>query len=66
MTDYSQLAEQCVGKSFSKVKDLLQERNIDYRVTMEDGKFYIITDDMLFDRLNFSVENGIITKADLG
>ena len=36
------------------------------RVTRTDDRYYIITMDLRFDRVNLELDNGVITKADVG
>lgn len=44
----------------------LKDRGLTYRTVKEDGKNFIITMDLCFDRVNLTIEKGLITKADRG
>ena len=45
---------------------LCQVSGFDSRVTREDSTHFMLTHDLRFDRVNLEVDNGIVTKADLG
>jgi hypothetical protein len=55
-----------IGMSKNKVQDICTERGFSIRVTSEDGNPYIITHDFRIDRVNLSIENGIVVKANFG
>lgn len=39
---------------------------IPYRITRRDDEHYIVTYDFRFDRINLEIDEGIVTKADVG
>lgn len=46
--------------------DLCRENGYDFRTVSKDGVSYIITMDLRFDRVNFEIEDGLITSANVG
>lgn len=55
--------EDLIGKTTEEARELCTKNNLKFRVTLEDGKAYIITMDLHGDRVNVHVENGIVIKA---
>ena len=46
--------------------ELCKENDYKFRITREDSNNHIITCDLRFDRINVEIDNGIITKCNLG
>lgn len=46
--------------------ELCEENDYKFRITREDSNNYIITNDLRFDRINIEIDNGLITKCDIG
>jgi hypothetical protein len=42
------------------------ENGYDVRITQRDGNGYMITCDFRLNRVNFHIENGLVTKATTG
>jgi hypothetical protein len=55
-----------IGLTPQEANDLFERKalNMSVRVTMEDGKNYMVTMDLRFDRINVHVENGVISKVE--
>jgi hypothetical protein len=62
----TELLETLIGMSETDAYKLCKENGYASRTTIEDGKPYIITCDLRFDRVNFEIENGLVTKANIG
>ena len=62
----NELLETLIGMLEDDAYKLCKENGYDSRTTIEDGKPYIITCDLRFDRVNFEIENGLVIKANLG
>ena len=62
----NELLETLIGMPETDAYKLCKENGYDSRTTIEDGKPYIITCDLRFDRVNFEIENSIVIKANLG
>lgn len=55
-----------LGKTIEEAREICKNTNRQFRVIMEDGKGNMITMDCRFDRVNFDVEKGIVTKVSKG
>jgi hypothetical protein len=66
MKSETELLETLIGMTETDARKLCKENGYDSRTTIEDGKCYIITCDLRFDRVNFQIENGLVTKATTG
>jgi hypothetical protein len=63
---YEVLAEECkfyVGKTIEDVNVILKESGKFGRIRSEDNTQFVGTCDYRLDRVNLSVENGIVTEA---
>lgn len=60
------LTQNFIGSEIQATFKKLRQYNVDFRVVMQDGRENIITMDYREDRLNFHVENNIITHQFLG
>jgi len=58
--------EQLIGLPEPEARLLCKENEFLLRVSSQDGKHFIVTMDLRFDRINVHIDNGIITKADIG
>lgn len=54
------------GKTDNHVQRVLEIMEIPYRITRRDDEHYIVTYDFRFDRINLEIDEGIVTKADVG
>jgi hypothetical protein len=54
------------GKNKDEVIAKCKSRGYDVRITNEDGRAHIVTHDLRLDRVELQVENGIVTKANIG
>lgn len=52
-----------IGLSEDEAVDKAQNRNAPYRVVRRDAESLPITHDLRPNRLNFEIDNGIVTKA---
>lgn len=59
-------ASQFIGKDLKSAKKLAKELNLDWRVTKEDGKSSMVTQDLRIDRINFELMKGIVVNAAIG
>ncbi len=55
-----------VGLTLEKATALAEEHGIRTRVVSVDGEEYMVTQDFLPERLNFTVVKGVVTKATWG
>ena len=62
----NRLLQGLVGMDLTQATHLCQVSGFDSRVTREDSTHFMLTHDLRFDRVNLEVDNGIVTKADLG
>lgn len=62
----NKICDLIVGETYSYVKEMCEKDNITLRLLREDDKNYIMTMDFRFDRINVEVDNGVVTKCDVG
>ena len=55
-----------IGMYIDDAERLFKNNSIDYRITYEEDKFYIITCDYNPERLNLSVKNNVIESISFG
>lgn len=55
-----------INRNYEEVKTELKEKQIRFRVTKVDNNVMMTTCDMRPERLNFELENGLITKVTFG
>ncbi len=55
-----------VGLTVGEAQEIAEMNIIDWRVTREDGEFFAVTEDYRPDRLNFEVDDGLISRVTLG
>lgn len=55
-----------LGIDLSKASKICLDVGYVFRVTREDENRYFVTADLRFDRVNFEIDNGIITSANIG
>ena len=60
------IEDDIVGKPLDEAIVMCQEKDLQSRVVMEDGRAYIVTHDFVPHRFNFVVEKGIVTDATFG
>jgi hypothetical protein len=60
------LLESLIGLTKEEGRKLCLDNDYKIRVTREDSNNYVITMDLRFDRINLELDNGIITKCDIG
>jgi hypothetical protein len=58
--------EQLVGKTEAEAGRLIKENDMKVRVTMKDGDYFIITQDLRFDRVNLHIKEGLVVSAKIG
>ncbi len=54
-----------IGLTLEKATELAEKENLRWRVVKENGERFLLTQDMDSNRVNFEVENNIITKAEI-
>ncbi|MGL4374060.1 MAG: hypothetical protein ACRCS6_09775 [Turicibacter sp.] len=59
-------AQTLIGKQYEDVVYPLREKGIKFRVKHYNGEPQMCTCDMRSDRLNFVIENDVITKVTFG
>ena len=60
------LLETLPGRTKDEANDLIKASGFISRVVSEDGNRYFVTQELRFDRFNLEIENGFVTKVDLG
>jgi hypothetical protein len=55
-----------IGKTKDQAIELCRVDDYQYRVVYQDGKYYGVTYDLNFNRVNFTIENNIIIEATIG
>lgn len=60
------ILESLIGKSLEQARELSGFNGFTIRVTREDSTNYMVTMDMRFDRINVQIDNGLITKCNIG
>lgn len=54
------------GQTLEKAQEIARSNGYSVRVTRRDGENFMGTYDLNFYRINFEVDNNIITKASIG
>lgn len=62
----NELLESLIGLTKEEGTKLCLDNDYKVRITREDSNNYVITMDLRFDRINLELDNGIITKCDIG
>lgn len=62
----SMLSEKIIGKTLKEVERICKKNSVKCRISDEDGKPIMGTCDFKPDRLNLSVNKGIVTGSHLG
>jgi len=62
----NKLLKSLIGLTKEKGTKLCLNNGYKIRVVREDSNNYAITLDLDFDRINLELDNGIITKCDIG
>ena len=62
----NELLESLIGLTKEEGTKLCLDNDYKVRITREDSSNYVITMDLRFDRINLELDNGIITKCDIG
>lgn len=55
-----------IGDTLDNVKQVLTNKNKKYRISCMDGNHYMLTRDYVSDRINLSVEKGIVVGINFG
>ena len=61
-----QLGESLVGLNKTAALFACECANVECRLVCEDGMYYVVTRDFRVNRLNLSVENGLVIKVTCG
>jgi hypothetical protein len=64
--DKNLLLQSLIGKPLEQAKELAGFNGFAIRVTREDSTNYMVTMDIRFDRIDVQIDNGVITKNDIG
>ena len=62
----NQIVTDIIGMNKQAVLFMCESANIPVRISYEDGKYYILTQDYNTSRLNLTIVNNIITQAHIG
>lgn len=62
----NELLESLIVMDKESGSELCKKKDYKVRIKREDSNNYIITMDLRFDRINLEIDNGIITKCDIG
>ena len=62
----NELLESLIGLTKEEGTKVCLDNDYKVRITREDSNNSVITMDLRFDRINFELDNGIITKCDIG
>lgn len=54
-----------IGLTLEKATELAEKENLRWRVVKENGERFFLTQDMSSNRVNFEVEDNIVTKAEI-
>jgi hypothetical protein len=54
-----------IGLTLEKATELAEKENLRWRVTKENGERFLLTQDIASNRVNFEVEDNIVTKAEI-
>ena len=54
-----------IGLTIEKATELAEKENLRWRVTKENGERFLLTQDIASNRVNFEVEDNIVTKAEI-
>jgi hypothetical protein len=60
------LIESIIGKTLNEARELASFNGYSTRVTREDSTDYWVTMDLRFDRINLQLDNGVVTKCNIG
>jgi hypothetical protein len=55
-----------VGMTKDDALAALKRQGLSVRITREEGKSFMCTADVRFDRMNLHIEGGIVTRAEIG
>jgi len=61
-----ELLESLIGMNKENGSELCKENDYDVRIVREDSNNYAIKLNFRFDRINLEIDNGIISKCDVG
>jgi len=60
------ILENLIGLTKEDGCKLCNDNGFIYRIVREDKNNYAITMDVIFKRINFEIDNGLISKYDIG
>lgn len=55
-----------IGLSEEDAIKMCSDSEYQYRIVRRDSENFIITMDLRFDRINLEIDDGVVTKCDLG
>ena len=55
-----------VGRTKEDAEILLTNEGMKYRIVREDDRSYIVTMDLRMDRFNLEIDNGFVTRVEIG
>ncbi len=64
--DEEQFLDSLINLTEEEATNKVKENGYHVRITRRDGREYMITCDFTINRVNFHIENGLITKATTG
>lgn len=60
------IENELLGKTLVEAIDIVDFSEYSFRIVREDNNYYGITDDFNTERLNFELDNDLITKVSIG
>ena len=66
INEHKILIEDVTGKPFEKAQEIAKSNGYTVRVIRRDDENFMVTFDLNFLRINFEVDNDIITRASIG
>lgn len=55
-----------IGRTKEDAEILLTNEGMKYRIVREDDRSYIVTMDLRMDRFNLEIDNGFVTRVEIG
>ena len=53
-------------KTLEEASAIVEARGMQIRVVAKDGEYFLVTQDLKFDRVNVSLVNNIVKEANVG
>jgi len=66
MKDSLEILETLLQKTKEEARKICKDNGYESRITREDKNYYIITHDLHSNRVNIELDNGLVTKFNIG